>query len=248
MSFLVADPVVVAGLLDRQTASPSVRVHGAARLNAVLEKRDQSGRGSIGNVAQPNAADPAAVFLGCHHDQRLANHLPAQHARLFAAQKALIDFDYASQPLAAGPDHGPTQLMQTRPCCLIAAPAQNTLQRDGAYPVLLAGQPPHRAKPHSQRCSTVLKHGPGGRRHLIPTTGALNPARLQRPALDGAATRTTESVRKTKLKKILPASLLSAETPLQLQKRARIILFHGPEHYRLGQPESNGYPAHILFF
>ena len=51
MSFLVADPVVVAGLLDRQIASPSVRVHGAARLNAVLEKRDQQCSLQIDDVA-----------------------------------------------------------------------------------------------------------------------------------------------------------------------------------------------------
>src|ERR1035441_10588824 len=133
--------------------------------------------------------------------------------------------------------------MQTRPCRLITAPAEHTLQRYGAHPVLLAGQPPHGAKPHSQWRARRLKHRARGHRNLIAAAGALNTARLLRPALAGFTSRTTESVRPAKIEQILPASLLRAEAPLKLQKRPRIILFHGPEHYRLGLPESNGYPV-----
>src|ERR1035441_3570953 len=133
--------------------------------------------------------------------------------------------------------------MQTRPCRLITAPAEHTLHRYCAHPVLLTGQPPHGAKPHSQWRSRILKHRSRSHRNLIAAAGALNTARLQRPALACFTARTTESVRPAEIEQVLPASLLRAEAPLELQKRPRIILFHGPKHYRLGLPESNGYPV-----
>src|ERR1035438_3744633 len=107
----------------------------------------------------------------------------------------------------------------------------------------LAGQPPHGAKPHSKWRSRILKHRPRGHRNLIAAAGALNTARLQRPVLACFTSRTTESVRPAEIEQVLPASLLRTEAPLKLQKRPRIILFHDPEHYRLGLPESNGYPV-----
>src|ERR1700690_3131395 len=133
--------------------------------------------------------------------------------------------------------------MQTRPCRLITAPAEHTLQRYRAHTVLLADQQPHGAKPHSQWCSRILKNRACGHRNLIPAAGALNTARLQGPTLASFTSRTAESVRPSEIEQILPASLLRAEAPLKLQKCPRIILFHAPKHYRLGLPESNGYPV-----
>src|ERR1035441_5251355 len=136
--------------------------------------------------------------------------------------------------------------MQTGPCRLITAPAEHTLQRYRAHPVLLAGQPPHGAKPHSKWRSRILKHRARGHRNLIAAAGALNTARLQRPVLACLTSRTTESVRPAEIEQVFPASLLRTEAPPKLQKRPRIILFHDPEHYRLGLPESNGYPVQTV--
>jgi hypothetical protein len=80
---------------------------------------------------------------------------------------------------------------------------------------------------------------------MLPAGGALNTARLQRPALSCLASRTKKPVRPAKIEQILPAGLLRTEAPLKFHKRPRIILFHGHEHYRLGLPESNGYPVEI---
>jgi len=131
--------------------------------------------------------------------------------------------------------------MQTRPCRLITTPAEHTLQRYRAHTILLADQQPHRPKPHSQWRSRILKHRARSHRNLIRAASALNTARLQRPALARFTSRATESVRPPETEQVLPASLLGTETPLKLQKCSRIILFHDPELYRLGQPESNGY-------
>src|SRR5664279_5656389 len=137
--------------------------------------------------------------------------------------------------------------MQARPCRLITAPAEHTLQRYRAHTVLLADQQPHGAKPYSQWRSRILKHRARCHRNLIPAAGALNTARLQRPALACFTSRTTESIRPAEIEQVLPAILFSAKTSLKLQKRPRIILFHDPEHYRLGQPESIGYPVQPYF-
>src|ERR1035441_6544466 len=112
--------------------------------------------------------------------------------------------------------------MQTRPCRLITAPAEHTLQRYRAHPVLLAGHPPHGAKPLSQWRSRILKHCACGHRSLIAAVGALN------PTLARFTSRTTESVRPAEIEQVISASLICAEAPLKLQKRARIILFHAP--------------------
>ena len=133
--------------------------------------------------------------------------------------------------------------MQTRPCRLITARAEHTLQRYRAYPVLLAGQQPHGAKPLSQWRSRILKHRACGHRKSIAGAGALNTARLQRPTGACFTSRTTESVRPAETEQVLPASVLRAEAPLKFQKRPRIIFFHDTEHYRLGLTESNGYPV-----
>src|ERR1017187_5637971 len=138
--------------------------------------------------------------------------------------------------------------MQTGPCRLITAPAKHTLQCYRAHPVFLAGHPPHGAKPHSQWRSRILKHRACGRRNLIAAICALNTARLQRPALPYITSRTTKSVRPAEIEQVLPASLLRAEAPLKLLKRPRIILFHDPEHCRVGLPESNGYPVGNILF
>src|SRR5271167_3240261 len=194
-------------------------------------------------MSEPDTADPSAILLDCRYNQRLASDMAAVHALLAAAQIALVDFNHSSQPLTAGPDHSAAKLMQTRPCRLITAPAEHTLQRYRAYTVLLTDQQPHGAKPYSQWRSRILKHRARGHRNLIAATGALNTARLQGPTLASFASRTMESVRPSEIKQIPPASLLRAEAPLKLQKRTGIILFHAHEHYRLGLPESNGYPV-----
>src|ERR1039457_6145673 len=105
MALLIADTVLIGGRAQRQVAVPSVRMHGAAGLDAVLDKRNQLGCRSGRNVSEPDAAEPSAILLGRQYNQRLAGYVATEHAFLVAAQIALIDFDHSGQPLATGPDH-----------------------------------------------------------------------------------------------------------------------------------------------
>src|SRR5580692_5216473 len=93
MSLLIADTVLIGGLAQRHVAGPAVRMHGAAGFDAVLDKRNQSGCGSVRNVSEPDTADPSAIFLDCRYNQRLTCDMATVHALLAAAQIALVDFD-----------------------------------------------------------------------------------------------------------------------------------------------------------
>src|ERR1039458_10111454 len=93
MALLIADTVLIGGRAQRQVAVPAVRMHGAAGLDAVLDERNQSGCRSVRNVSQPDAADPSAILLGRHYNQRLAGDVATVHALLVAAQIALVDFN-----------------------------------------------------------------------------------------------------------------------------------------------------------
>ena len=104
-------------------------------------------------------------------------------------------------------------------------------------------QPPRRS--HASR----IRRGVAGGR-VAP--GSFTPRRSQVGSRAGARTLgaggdsiafARDRSPAAKIEQVLPASLICAETPLKLQKRSWIILFHGPEHYRLGLPESNGYPV-----
>ena len=105
MPLLIADTVLIGGLAQRHVAGPAVRMYCASGLDAVLDKRNQSGCRSVWNVSEPDAADPSAILLDCRYNKRLARDMATVHALLPAAQIALVDFDRSRQPLMAGPDH-----------------------------------------------------------------------------------------------------------------------------------------------
>src|SRR5208283_1653259 len=122
------------------------------------------------------------------------------------------------------------------------AQAQHPLQSQSAGAILLGRHPPHRAEPQPQRRVRVLKDCPGRHRGLIGAFGALPKHAAQRPPAALPTTRATETVRPSQAKKILPTSFLCRETSFEFSEIARIIL-HRDVYYRLGLPESTGYPT-----
>src|SRR5271167_2529413 len=132
---------------DGGISPPAIGVEEAAGFNAVLHERRETGGGSVGDVPQPDAPGSPAILLRCDRDQSLAFGSAPVTAGLQAAQIALIHLDGAAKPVPTRPDHGPPQLMQTRPGRLVASPTQHLLQPQCADSVLLAGDPPHGPKP-----------------------------------------------------------------------------------------------------
>ena len=100
--------------------------------------------------------------------------------RLFKSTKRNLDL--AGKAVAAGPHHGPPQLVQPGPGGLVAAEAEGTLQPQGAHPVLLAGHEPHRQEPCPQRLAG-LRYRAGGYRGLPAACPAPQPATGHFPRL-----------------------------------------------------------------
>ena len=132
--------------------------------------------------------------------------------------------------------------MSTVSCVRLPAQAQHSLQSQSAGAILLGCHPPHRAEPQPQRRMGVLKVCPGRHRRLIGTFGALPKHASQRPPAAMPTTRATETIRPSQTEKILSTGFLGRETSFEFSEIARIVL-HRPAYYRLGLPESTGYPA-----
>src|ERR1035437_911964 len=145
------------------------------------------------------------------------------------------------QPVSSGPNHRPPKLVQPGPSGLIAAQTQNPLHPQGARPVLLAGHPPGRSKPHRQRLTRVLEDRPGRDRNLVIAPGTLPQNLPHRPSSIPAAPRANEALRPPQAEQIVPASLLRAKPIFQFSDCPGIV-FHERLHYRWGLPESSGYP------
>jgi len=164
------------------------------------------------------------------------------HARVYV----LIPFGFLFvQPVPAGPDHRPPQLVQPAPCRLVAAQSQHPLDAQRTDAVLLAGHIPDRPEPQRQRQAAALEDRAGRHRRLMPTAGTQPQPPAGRPRLAAAAAGTDKAVGPAKREQILSTRLLAGEAFLQFHQRAR-ILFHEPERYRLGQVESSGYPVYVM--
>ena len=94
-----------------------------------------------------------------------------------------VGLDLAGKAVAAGPRHGPPQLVQPGPGGLVAAEAEGTLQPQGAHPVLLAGNEPHRQEPCPQRLAGPFEYRAGGYRGLPAACPAPQPATGHFPRL-----------------------------------------------------------------
>ena len=183
-----------------------------------------------------------SIFLGGDDNQGFELSLPADCARFFAAPVGLVHLDDAIQPIPARTNHGPAQLMQHRPGCLVASQAENALQAQGADAVLLAGDLPHGAKPDRQGQMTVLENGSCRHRHFIPAMIAKPTIAPNRPRIGASASWTDPTARPAQCREVFGASLLAAKAPFQLQQSPRKILVHDPEVYILGLVASSKYP------
>ena len=67
-----------------------------------------------------------------------------------------------------------------------------------------------------------------------------------RPTLSSTAARTAKALSPAEIRQILPAMRLGRKSGLQLHQIAGII-FHAPEHYRLGLRESCKYPSCSIY-
>ncbi len=218
------DTVGIACIRKSSVASPAIGLNGRARLDRLPDKLPQALRGDVLDSAHSDAPDSVTPFLGRHDDESLRLGLPASRTLFRATHSGLVDLDVASEPLPLWPHHGPAQRVQPGPGRLVAAQAQHSLQAQGAHPILLAGDEPHRQQPHPQRLAGVLAHRAGCQRGFRVARRTPEHAPRRHPRfLDRAAPTAHEHGWPTQASNVVAATSLRLEPVVHLLERARVI-------------------------
>jgi hypothetical protein len=233
--------------LQASVSFPTVCNNGAAWLDSLDNERTKTyGRG-IRNSEHTNSADGFLPSLFCSDDnQGLLKSLPTSNAFFQASQIGLIDLDSAEQSISARPNHGPSEFMKPRPCCLITTKTKNSLESKSTCTVFLGDNPPYSPEPNDQGFSCSLEDGSRCDRLLIPTGRALIKKPPNRPSCCPIATRTPKTVRPSQINQISTAFLFGGKTRFKFRQGTGII-FHALKYYMLGLPESIGYPQKKYF-
>jgi len=224
----------VAAPLQWLISQPPVGVDHASGFNRLLHEGNQAVGRSVRNAPHPNPPNPFAVLLCRHCNQRLALGLPTARTLFQPSQIGFVHLHDPRESFPPGPYHGPPQFVQTHPSRLVATQAQNSLQSQGADPILLTRHPPHRPEPNRQRCPGALKNCSRRYRNLMSAPGALETPGSQRPSFALPAAPTPKPLRPSQAEQILPARFLATESSFELRQSPRIIFhrpFHGPPHY-----------------
>ncbi len=229
--------------LQPLVALPSVRDYHGSRLDSALHERDEAWGGSIRNPAQANASDALPIDLRGDPHQGLVSQVSSAPSALHSTHVRFVHLDFAGEPIPTGPHHSAPQLLQAGPSRLVTPQAQQTLQAQGADPMLLIGDPPHSPEPSSKREMTSMEDRPGRYRRLVSAFAAFHQASGHRPVLTALASRAPKARRPAQLNQVGAAIRLRSKSPLEFGQRARIVL-HAPYHYIWGLVESSEYPSH----
>ena len=152
---------------QRRLALPAVAVHHTAGLHIRQNEGFETGRRRVGDVHEPDAADPTAILLCRDRDELFALSLSNRHPLFQTTQVGLVGLNASAQTVTTESDHRPTQLVKLRPRRDVAAQPQNTLQPQSARAIFLAGDIPDRSKPLPKGLARALEDRP--RRHRSGT-------------------------------------------------------------------------------
>lgn len=191
--------------------------------------------------AKASRSLPANLHRGAA-EHLLAVLATALEAFLVAAEEELVDLDLFLEQLAAGGNHRRPQLVQHRPGRLMATEPELALKLLGADPGMERCDQIGGPEPGPQRGARPVHHGPGGDRGLV-AAGRADP---QVPTglgarIAAAATRAEEAVGPARGEQVLPARLLGAEVPLELQDRQGIVGRATPASYARRRMELTRY-------
>ncbi len=129
---------------------PAIRVHHRARSHDITDERQQTGAGSVWNMAHPHPAEPFGLFdLYGNHHHAFAHATATFAALLYATHQCFIHFDLARQRFAFGVHHRHSKTLQHRPCHTITG-AQCALQGFSRHAILGRRHMPGSLKPSRQ--------------------------------------------------------------------------------------------------
>src|SRR5215831_16006242 len=154
------DLMAIARSFHWLVAQPPVGMNCAAGFDGVLYEGHQAFRRGVRDATHANPPDPRSVLLRGDYYQCLTFRMASTRALINAGGESLVYLDPARQPVAPGPKHGATQLVQPSPGGLIALQFEDALQTQGAGAILLRRHPVHSAKPIGQWLACVLEDRP----------------------------------------------------------------------------------------
>src|SRR5580700_8989230 len=218
------DLMLVTGCRQSGITSPAVGVNHRPALHSALDEGKQTVCRDISDLLKADAAKPPAVLLDCYGDDGLALGVSASRSLFRATNIGFINLDRTRQQVPARPDHGAAQLVQPGPGSFVAAKPQFPLEAERTDPILLAGDKPHRQKPHPQRLTGALEDRPGGQRCLFAAGPTPQPSPCHQPWLPRlSAMGAGESSRPAQTTDVLAAGRAVAEAFVHRLKRARVI-------------------------
>ena len=115
---------------------------------------------SICDSTKANTSNPVFILLGGKKHQNFARGTTTTLTRFTAANVGFVNFHRATEPIPTRADHGTTQLVQPYPRSAVTPKPQNTLKSQGANPMLLISNVPHRLEPKFQGFSGILENSP----------------------------------------------------------------------------------------
>ena len=204
-----------------------------AACDVVEDEVGQDVLAGVGDPLHPSAAGAAVAVLDGDHDERLAGCATPPAPRFDAADQRLVDLDGTVEQLAAGTDHRAAQLVQPRPCGLVAAESEHALQAQRADAVLLVDDVPDRREPADQWRPRAGQDRACRDRGLAPARrAATQPVGLLPPiAVHGSAEAADESVAPAQALQEAQACRVVREPGQQLVPVARVV--HAGHRVRL---------------
>ena len=195
---------------------------GAGSDRPTDERQDARG-GRVQNAPEANPTCPSATHLCRDHDQGFLADVPTAAAFLDAPDEGFIHLHLAGQQVPARPNHRSTELVEPRPCRLVAAESEDALKAEGAGAVRLGRHPPHGLEPEAQGAASAVEHGPRGHRDLTAAALAVHERPLGQPCLGRLAARAVESTRPPQLREVLPTGILRREPAVEFCQGARVL-------------------------
>src|SRR5262245_7652157 len=223
--------MTVAIFFQAAVALPSIGMHDTAGFNGCSDKLAQTSCGGIRDACHADPSNAATILLRRNGHQRLSQDLARMRFGLFATDVSLIDFDTSAQPIAARPNHRPSQLAPPRRRGRRPAQAQHPSHPPRAGSICLAIYIPHGSKPQPQGLARVVKERSSGGRGLMPTSATDKPPTSGSPGRASPAMWTDKTVRPTKLDKVIATSLVCGESILEFQQRLRVVFDHAGRNY-----------------
>src|SRR3990172_694201 len=218
------DLMLVPGRRHSGITFPSMGVNRRPGFYGTLDEGKEAVRRDIPDALKADSAKPTAVLLGCHRDDRLVLGVPASLALFRAANIGFVNLDGTEKQMPTRPDHRTAQLVQPRPRRLIAAKPQFPLEPERTDPVLLAGDEPHRQKPHPQWLAGAFEDRPGRQRCLLAAGPAPQPPSRHHPWFPRhPAMRAGEPCRPSQTTDVVLAGFVVAEPLVKSLKRLRVI-------------------------